>query len=91
MKNIVKVEIRELYPLAFVALVNNLLDEKTENIKVNMEITPSLNIDVDLIIKDSYVSVIKGDDTTIKVRDKKECKPSRVVIDNEDYISLTIR
>ena len=50
MKNIIKVEIRELYPLAFVGLVSNLLDEKAENIKVNMEITPSLNIDVDLII-----------------------------------------
>ena len=90
MKNITNIEIRELYPLAFVALVTKLLDEETENIEVNMEITPSLNIDVDLIIKDSYVSVIKGDKTTIKVRDKA-CETSRVVIDNEDYISLTIR
>ena len=90
MKNITNIEIRELYPVAFVALVVKLLDEKTENIEVNMEITPSLNIDVDLIIKDSYVTVIKGDKTTIKVKDKA-CETSRVVIDNEDYISLTIR
>ena len=90
MKNTIKVMIRELYPLAFVGLVSNLLDEKAENIKVDMEITPSLNIDVDLIIKDCYVTVIKGDKTTIKVRDKA-CETSRVVIDNEDYISLTIR
>lgn len=89
MKNITNIEIRELYPLAFVGLVSKLLDEKAENIKVNMEITPSLNIDVDLIIKDSYVTVIKGDKTTIKVRDKA-CDTSRVVIDNEDYISLKI-
>ena len=90
MKNITNIEIRELYPLAFAGLVSKLLDEKAENIKVNMEITPSLNIDVDLIIKDSYVTVIKGDMTTIKVRDKA-CEISRVVIDNEDYISLTLR
>ena len=90
MKNITNIEIRELYPLAFAGLVSKLLDEKAENIKVNMEITPSLNIDVDLIIKDSYVTVIKGDKTTIKVRDKAY-ETSRVVIDNEDYISLTIR
>ena len=90
MKNIIKVEIRELYPLAFVGLVSNLLDEKAENIKVNMEITPSLNIDVDLIIKDRYVTVIRGDKTTIVVGEKA-CEPSRVVIDNEDYISLTLR
>lgn len=90
MKNITNIEIRELYPLAFVALVSKLLDEEAENIKVNMEITPSLNFDVDLIIKDCYVTVIKGDRTTIKVRDKA-CETSRVVIDNEDYISLTIR
>ena len=90
MKNIIKVEVRELYPLAFVALVDNLLNEKAENIKVNMEITPSLNIDVDLIIKDRYITVIKGDKTTIIVGEKS-CEPSRVVIDNEDYISLTIR
>ena len=90
MKNITNIEIRELYPVAFVALVSKLLDEEAENIEVNMEITPSLNIDVDLIIKDSYVTVIKGDKTTIKVRDKA-CETSRVVIDNEDYISLTLR
>lgn len=90
MKNIIKVEIRELYPLAFVALVTKLLDENAENIKVNMEITPSLNVDVDLIIKDSYVNVIRGDKTTIKVGETA-CKPSRLVIDNEDFISLTIR
>lgn len=90
MKNIIKVEIRELYPLAFVGLVSNLLDEKAENIKVNMEITPSLNIDVDLIIKDRYVTVIRGDKTTIIVG-SKACEPSKVVIDNEDYISLTLR
>lgn len=90
MKNITNIEIRELYPVAFVVLVTKLLDKETENIEVNMEITPSLNIDVDLIIKDSYVTVIKGDKTTIKVRDKA-CETSRVVIDNEDYISLTIR
>ena len=90
MKNITNIEIRELYPVAFVALVSKLLDENAENINVNMEITPSLNIDVDLIIKDSYVTVIKGDKTTIKIRDKA-CDTSRVVIDNEDYISLTIR
>lgn len=90
MKNITNIEIRELYPLAFVTLVSKLLDENAENIKVNMELTPSLNIDVDLIIKDSYVSVIKGDKTTIKVRDKA-CETSRVVIENEDYISLTLR
>lgn len=90
MKNIIKVEIRELYPLAFVGLVSNLLDEKAKNIKVNMEITPSLNIDVDLIIKDNYVSVIKGDKTTIIVGEKA-CEPSKVIIDNEDYISLTLR
>ena len=89
MKNITDVEIRELYPLAFAALVTKLLDEKAENIKVNMEITPSLNIDVNLIIKDSYVTVIKGDKTTIKVRDNA-CETSRVVIDNEDYISLKL-
>ena len=90
MKNITNIEIRELYPVAFVALVTRLLDEKTENIEVNMEITPSLNIDVDLIIKDRYVTVIRGDKTTIVVGEKA-CEPSRVVIDNEDYISLTIR
>ena len=90
MKNIIKVEIRELYPLAFVGLVSNLLDEKAENIKVNMEITPSLNIDVDLIIKDRYVTVIRGDKTTIIVGGKA-CEPSKVIIDNEDYISLTLR
>lgn len=90
MKNIIKVEIRELYPLAFVGLVSNLLDEKAENIKVNMEITSTLNIDVDLIIKDRYVTVIREDKTTIVVGEKA-CEPSRVVIDNEDYISLTIR
>ena len=89
MKNITNIEIRELYPLAFAALVTKLLDEKAENIKVNMEITPSLNIDVNLIIKDSYVTVIKGDKTTIKVRDNA-CETSRVVIDNEDYISLKL-
>lgn len=90
MKNITNIEIRELYPLAFAVLVSRLLDEKAENIKLNMEITPSLNIDVDIIIKDSYVTVVKGDKTTIKVKDKA-CETSRVVIDNEDYISLTIR
>ena len=90
MKNITNIEIKELYPLAFVALVTKLLDEEIENIEVKMEITPSLNIDVDLIIKESYVTVIKGDKTTIKVRDKA-CETSIVVIDNEDYISLTIR
>lgn len=90
MKNIIKVEIRELYPLAFVALVSNLLDEKAENIKVNMEITPTLNIDVDLIIKDRYVTVIRGDKTTIVVGETAR-EASRVVIDNEDYISLIIR
>ena len=89
MKNITNIEIRELYPLAFVGLVSNLLDEKAENIKVDMEITPSLNFDVDLIIKDRYVTVIKGDKTTIIVGDKA-CEPSRVVIDNEDYISLKL-
>lgn len=89
MKNITNIEIRELYPLAFAALVTKLLDEKAENIKVNMEITPSLNIDVNLIIKDSYVTVIKGEKTTIKVRDNA-CETSRVVIDNEDYISLKL-
>ena len=89
MKNITNIEIRELYPLAFAALVTKLLDEKAENIKVNMEITPSLNIDVNLIIKNSYVTVIKGDKTTIKVRDNA-CETSRVVIDNEDYISLKL-
>lgn len=90
MKNIIKVEIRELYPPAFVALVSKLLDEKAENIKVNMEITPSLNIDVDLIIKDSYINVIRGFKTTIKIGETAR-DASRVVIDNEDYISLTIR
>ena len=90
MKNITNIEIRELYLPAFVALVSKILDENAENIKVNMEITPSLNVDVNLIIKDSYVSVIKGDKTTIKVRDKA-CDTSRVVIDNEDYISLILR
>ena len=90
MKNTIKVMIRELYPLALVGLVSNKKKKKAENIKVNMEITPSLNIDVDLIIKDRYVTVIRGDKTTIVVGEKA-CEPSRVVIDNEDYISLTLR